>query len=106
MEDLIVSMSNISLYNGWGCNVISQIVCQDSLQKKDTPAVKLNKDRLVAAKTALQDNTAEFLGQTLTRLITSGKCNDSVVQRVRKAFESFDEFNKLCVEAENQVINI
>ena len=57
----------------------------------------------VAAKTALQDNASEFLEQTLTRLISSGKCNDNVVQRVRKTFEAFEEFNKLCVEAENQV---
>ena len=65
--------------------------------------MKTNRDRLVAAKLAYQDNAAEFFEQSLTRLKANGKSNDNIVQRVRKTFEAFEEHKTLCVEAENKV---
>ena len=65
--------------------------------------MRTNRDRLVAARLAFEDNFKEFAEQSLTRLMQSGRCNDNLMQRVRKAFEAFSEYRTLHVDSENQV---
>ena len=81
------------------------LASQEALRRKDTPAVRTNRDRLVAARLAFEENSREFFEQSLTRLVQTGKNNDNLMQRARKAYEAFAEYRTLYVDSENQVNN-
>ena len=59
----------------------------------------------MAARLAFEENFKEFSEQSLTRLMQTGRCNDNLMQRARKAFEAFAEYRTLYVDSENHVSN-